>query len=64
MRVRGKSSDVVVWIISGKLIEHQEGIGIEPALTADAAAQLDACAIGGLFARNQGFESTWLHALA
>jgi hypothetical protein len=33
-------------------------------MVGEQSGELDAGPIGGLFARNQGFKATWLHALA
>jgi hypothetical protein len=45
VRMCGEACDVVVWVIRIELIEHQERIHVQPALTTKAAAQLDAGAI-------------------
>ena len=46
MRMGRKAGDVVVRVVGIELIEHEERIHVQSALTAEAAAQLDAGAIG------------------
>ena len=47
MRMRRKAGEIVVRIVGVELIEHEERIDVQPALAAEAAAQLNAGAVGG-----------------
>ncbi len=47
MRMRREAGDVVVRVVRGELVEHQEGIDARGLRLAEAAAQAHAGAIGG-----------------
>ncbi len=47
VRMRGKTGEVVVRVVREELVEHQERIEPQVLAAAEAAAQLDAGAIGG-----------------
>src|SRR5207302_5664164 len=47
VRMRRKAGDVVGGVVRRELVEHEKGVEIEPAHAAEAAAKLDAGAVGG-----------------
>ena len=46
VRVARKTGDVVVGVVGGKLVEHQEGIKTDARALPEAAPKLDAGAVG------------------
>ena len=56
MRMRRKAGEVIVRIVREELVEHQERIEPQVLAAAEAAAQLDAGAVGGGHGLDHGLQ--------